>query len=193
MADKNLNLVGIGIAAAVMVLIGVIFVSVIADEQVNKVQLEQQTDTLTLIKIGATQANNYTTDYQLTKLDDAWRETFPECAKATLATGTNIIIYNSTGSEMSNNGACGAGENGNEYYIVEGASTLNICNDESVNDTVNTFVTVRYDTCPSENYVGGWAQTIFKLIPGFFALAILIGAAFVITRVLKSENIDIGI
>jgi len=189
---NDTSLVGIAIAAAIAILVGVIFVTILADESVSKVQLEQQTDTLTLIKIGATQANNYTTEYQLTKLDDAWRETFSECSKSTLATGTNIIIYNSTGSEMVDNGACEAGGNDNQYYIVEGESTLNICNDESVNGTANTFVTVKYDTCPSENYVGGWAQTIFKLIPGFFALALLIVAAFIITKVLKSEKIDIG-
>jgi len=189
---NDTNLLGIAIAVAVAVLVGVILVGVIAEETATKVQLETQTDTLTLVKIGATNANNYTTDYQLTKLDDAWREEFSECAKATLATGTNIIVYNSTGSEMVDNGACEAGGNNNQYYIVEGASTLNICNDDSVNGT-QTTATVTYQTCPSENYVGGWAQTVFKMIPGFFALAILIGAAFVITRILKSEKIDVGI
>jgi len=188
MADKELNLVGIGIGMAVAILVGIILIGTLANETADKVQLVSQTDTLTLIKIGATDANNYTTEYQLTKLDDAWRETFSECSKATLATGTNIIIYNSTGSEMVDNGACEAGGNDNQYYIVEGESTLNICNDESVNGT-QTTATVVYNTCPSENYVGGWAQTVFKLIPGFFALAILIGAAFMITKVLRKEDL----
>jgi hypothetical protein len=187
--EKGNKTVGIAIAVAVAILMGVILIQIIADQTAQKVQLVQQTDTLTLKKVGATLTNNVTYDYQLTKLDDAWRQDFAECSKSTLATGTNIIIYNSTGAEMMNNGACSGTTN--EYYIVEGDSTLNICNVDNTNKS--TFMTVKYNTCPSEGYVGGWAQQVFKLIPGFFALAILIGAAFVIFKVLKEEGVELQI
>ena len=187
--EKGNKTVGIAIAVAVAILMGVILIQIIADQTAQKVQLVQQTDTLTLVKQGATNHNNITYDYQLTKLDNAWRETFPECSKSTLAVGTNIIIYNSTGAEMMNNGACSTLTN--EYYIVEGKSTLLICDAADTNSS--TTMTVRYNTCPSEGYVGGWAQTVFKLIPGFFALALLIGAAFVIFKILKEEGVDLQI
>jgi len=187
MAEKNNNLLGMAIMMAVAILLGVILIQIIADLTADKVQLVQQTDTLTLVKVGATEANNVTYEYQLSALDDPWRADFSECSKSTLATGTNIIIYNSTGAEMTENGACT--DTTNEYYIIEGQSTLLICNVENTNHS--TTMTVEYNTCPSSEYVGGWAQTIFKLIPGFFALALLISAAFLIFRILKKEGIEI--
>jgi hypothetical protein len=191
MANQNKS-VGIAIGVAIALLMGVILIQIIADQTANKVQLVQKVDTLTLVKIGATQANNYTVNYQLTSLDDAWRQDFPECSKSALATGSNIIIYNSSGAEMMDNGACGAGPgDDNDYYIIEGASTLKICNNDNTNSS--TFMTVKYNTCPATEYVGGWGQTVFKLIPGFFALALLIGAAFVIFKILREEGVELQI
>lgn len=183
--------IGILIGTAIAILMGVILIQVIAEQTAVKVQLVQQTDVIGLVKIGSTQANNYTTTYQLTALDDSWRQDISECSKSTLATGSNIIIYNSTGAEMMDNGACGASPgDANDYYIVEGQSTLKICNNPDTNGS--TTMTVKYNTCPTE-YVAGWGQTILKMVPGFFALAILIGSAFVIFFVLKNEGIEMNI
>jgi hypothetical protein len=186
--ETNNKTIGIAISVAVAILLGVILIQIIADMTANKVSLTQQSDRLALVQ-NAT-GNNYLTTYQLTALDDAWRQDITECSKSTLATGTNIIIYNASGTEMTDNGACGAEGTAHEYYIIEGQSTLKICNVPATN--TSTFMTVKYNTCPTE-YVGGWGQTVFKMIPGFFALAILLGAAFVIFKILKSEGIELNI
>jgi hypothetical protein len=180
--------VGIIIAVAVAIILGAVLVNIIAQQTVNKVQLVEQVDTLALVQ-NAT-GNNYLTTYQLTKLDDAWRQDISQCSKSTLATGSNIIIYNSTGAEMTDNGACGADGTAHEYYIIEGQSTLKICNVPATNSS--TTMVVKYNTCPTE-YIGGWGATIIKLIPGFFAIAILLGAAFVIFYILRKEGVELNI
>lgn len=168
---ENNNILGKIIIAAILIIFGSVIIGVIADQTYSKTSLIQQTDTFTLEQ-NATGSNNITYVYQLTKLDDGWRQTIDECSKSTLATGTNIIIYNSTGTEMTNNGVCS--DITNEYYIIEGESTLLFCNSANMNSSGAT-ATVKYATCPEE-YVSGWGGNVLNMVGGFLAL-VLFGAA----------------
>ena len=40
--------------------------------------------------------------------------------------------------------------------------------------------------------VSSWGSTVLKLVPGFFALAIFIGAAFVMFKILQAEGVADG-
>lgn len=185
---------GIIIAFAVAILVGVIFIQIIANETALKSQKYTVTDTYTLVRVpdgglyNTSVGINTTYAYTLSTVNDAWRQDITECAKKAIidpsgspATG-NLWIYNSSGDIMAN---------GIDYIVATGINSITFKNVENLNGTANTATAV-YRTCPTE-YVNGWAQTIFKLVPGFFALAILIGGAFVIFYVLKNEGISLDI
>jgi len=163
------------IGGFVVLIIGLVLLTQISVGTNTNTKLIAVQDRLTIEKVppgNLTGPNNITYVYQLSLLDDAWRQDITECSKATLATGTNIIIYNSTGAEMMNNGACSGDTN--EYYIIEGASTLKICNANFVNGTANTYVDVRYQTCPTGYMGANWGRTALDLIPGLFAIALML-------------------
>lgn len=189
------NTIGIIIGVAIALLLGVILVQIIAQQTVNKVQNEVVTDTFTLVRDGPGTANvsndiNATASvFTLTKVDDAWRQSISECALATTIDSNRISAYNTSGAALSMNG-CSAG---GDFYLVDTVNSITFCNQSvSTNGTGSSTVTVTYTTCPTE-YVSGWGATVFKLIPGFFVLALLIGAAFVIFYILKNEGIEINI
>lgn len=186
--------VGIIIAFAVAILVGVIFIQIIASETALKSQLYTVTDSFTLVRIppgglyNTSNGINTTYTYTLSKVNDAWRQDITECAKKAIvdpsgspATG-NLWIYNSSGDILAN---------GADYVVVSGVNSITFKNVENVNGTANTATAV-YKTCPTE-YVNGWGKTVFQLVPGFFALAILIGGAFIIFYVLKNEGISLDI
>ena len=178
---------GIAISVGVAILLGVILIQIIADQTVSKVQLVPQTDTFTLVRQGATTHINETYVYRLSKVDDAWRADISECSKAkiidpTSGTTGNLRLYNSSGGII---------DNGEEYIVVTGVNSVKFKDADDINGT-GTTATATYRTCPTE-YVSGWGSTIVRLVPGFFAIAILLGAAFVIFYILKREGVDLGI
>mgnify|MGYP001164584425 CR=1 FL=1 len=188
---KDNKSVGIAIATAVAILMGVILIQIIAEQTATKVQYETVTDTFTLHRLLPGTANtsnavNTSDRYTLSKVSDAWRQDISECALATTvdptsgATG-NLRLYNQSGSII---------DNGAEYVVVSGINSVRFLNAENINGTTSTTVTAVYGTCPVD-YVSGWAQTVFKMVSGFFALALLIGAAFVIFKILKEEGVEI--
>ena len=192
MAKSNNQSVGIAIATAVAILLGVILIQIISEQTATKVQYETVTDTFTLNRLGPGTANtsnavNTSDTYTLSKVtDEAWRQDITECAKTAIVDPTsgaagNLRLYNQSGSII---------DNGAEYVVVSGINSVRFLNAANINGTTSTTVTAVYGTCPKE-YVSGWGQTIFKLVPGFFALAILIGAAFVIFKILREEGVEL--
>ena len=185
---------GIIISVAIAILIGVILVQIIAGEIVNKAQLYTVTDTFTLVRDPPgglyNTSNGINTTYSFSpafsNVDDAWRQDITECAKkATIdpsgsTAAGSLWVYNSSGSIMAN---------GVDYVVVTGINSIRFLNTADMNGTANT-ATVVHKTCPTE-YVSGWGQTVFLLVPGFFVLAILLGAAFVIFYILRQEGIQI--
>lgn len=167
--QSGLYIIIIGFIA---ILFGSIAAVVISDQTQDVSTLTQQTDTFTFVRIAGG-ANNYTTTYTLSALGQPWREDISTCSKATLGTSANIYVYNQSGSEMMNNGACGVYPGGsNDYYYVDGSNTLKLCNSPDMNNSA-TYATVKYETCPV-GYVGSsWGRTVLNMVPGFYILGIL--------------------
>ena len=173
MVKDNNKSVGLAIATAVALLMGVILIQIIAEQTAVKVQYETVTDTFTLHRLPPGTANtsnavNTSDTYTLSKVSDAWRQDISECALATTVDPTsgaagNLRLYNQSGSII---------DNGAEYVVVSGINSVRFLNAANINGTTSTTVTAVYGTCPVD-YVSGWAQTVFKLVSGFFALALL--------------------
>lgn len=193
--EKNSKTIGIIISIGIVVLMGAILVQILADQTQTKVGYAFQTDTFTLVRepspstlYNTSRGINTTYTYTLSKVDDAWRQDFPACAKAftidpTAGAVGNLRLYNASGTIL---------ENGVDYVIVSGVNSITFENTALINQSANT-VSAKYRTCPATEYVGGWGQTVLKMVPGFFALAILIGAAFCIFWILRQEGIQIDV
>lgn len=168
--EKGNNTVGLLVAAFVCLFIGLSLIGVVATEVNSRTDLTPTTQTVSLVKGNgaATNGNNNTYNYPITEISEDWKQDVSECSAATLGTSTNIVVYNSTGSEMMNNGACT--DINNDYYYVNSAKTIRLCNSAVMNTT--TTATLRYQAC-ADDYVQGWAGNMLILIPGFFALALL--------------------
>ena len=189
---KQTNTLGIIIGVAIAILVGIVFVDIMASSIADKTQLITVTDTFTLVR-NAPGVGNVSNDinatastFTLTKVDDAWRQDISECALTATIDSNNIDAYNQSGTALSMNG-CGSG---GDFYLVDTVNSIKFCNRSvSTNGTGSSKVTVTYPTCPTE-YISGWGATVLNMTPGFFVIAILIGAAFVLFIILKDNNID---
>ena len=183
---------GIIISVAVAILIGVILVTIIAEQTITKTKTASYTDTVNLAPLrGANGEYNYTlaesnklyADKILSHSAGAvpWKSQTSDCAI------TTVTIKNSTGSIASS---------ANDYTWVEdgngGIGWLRVKNSTygpTLGASSSNTATITYTTCPNEYVASSWGRTVLDLVPGFFVLAILLGAAFVIFYILKQEGI----
>ena len=191
METKN-RTIGIIIGVAVALLLGAILIQIIAEQTQSKTIVgATYTDTVNLAALrGADGEYNYTlaesnklyADKILSHSAGAvpWKSATSECTIST------IVMKNASGSVASNANdyiwvADGNGVVG--WLRVKNSTTGTVLGASSSNTS-----TITYTTCPQEYIASSWGRTIMNLIPGFFALAILIGAAFVIFKIMKSEG-----
>lgn len=111
----------------------------------------------------------------------AWREEISACSKGTLIDSNLIDAYNSTGDALTMNG-CDTGE----FYLINDVNEIYFCNNVGVNESATATVTYKY--C-SDDYVSGWAGTTLNMTTGFFALAILAVAIWLV-YMLFGRNFD---
>jgi len=74
------------------------------------------------------------------------------------------------------------------YVFVMDVATLTLRPSVGINNSKFNTTTATYSYC-ADGYVGGWAQTTLRLVPGFFALALFGVALFVMYNVLQKEGI----
>lgn len=95
---------------------------------------------------------------------------------------TSFVLTNNTGTVLTKD---------TDYSFTGSTGLLEMLNTTTTNSTkMGALVYYSYDYCGS-NYVSGWGKTMLNMIPGFFALAVLLGVAFVIFYVLRKEGVDI--
>ena len=181
--------VGFIIMVAVGLLMGAILIGIIADNTIDKVQRAVATETLNLNAaiINETYVNETPISLGTNTLQSGFRTGYSECAVSSLAS-----ITNESGTAMTSplhyNFTAASGTTPAKITIATGKDDTNYVNWVGTTNTT----TVTYQYCAS-NYIGGWASTIFKMVPGFFALAVLGSALVVLFFVLKSEGVNIGI
>ena len=185
------KMVGIAIALAVAVLMGVILINVIATETQSKTQLVGYADIVSIAPLRTVGGAINDTDVAANRLYASRILSHPTSAYGKNAISdcaiSTIVLQNSTGATWTD---------GVQYaWVADGNGVdgyLRIINSVVTNNSVSNRTTLTYQTCP-DAYVAGWGRTIMNLIPGFFALAILIGAAFAIFHILKEEGVELNI
>jgi hypothetical protein len=179
--------VGILISAFVAILIGIVAVSIIAGNVVNKTDLTYVTENVDIssqvITNDPSNIANGRVNLSTHSLYDSFRTDYPECEV------TTIIFKNQSGTTMSSP---------TQYNFTKGTSTakgyivLANSNSSYWAATTSNITTAYYGYC-ADDYIPGWSGTVMDLIPGFFALGILIAGVFVMFWIFKKEGIDIGI
>lgn len=171
--------VGIIILMAVAVLIGAILVQIIADQTVSKTQLKSSIDTIDVNTAIVGQENKtlQSVIFTVTNPPTTWRTS--DCPL------TSVVIKNSTGTTLTETTGWVMDKAAGTFYMVNGSEAWT-----SFSGATNT-TTVSYTYCPAEYINEGWQRTVLNLVPGFFVLAILLGAAFVIFYILKKEGVDL--
>ena len=186
MAAENKSAVGLIVISFVAILIGVIGVAIISDGIVGVTDRTLATESLDLSPAIV----NYTwADYDHVSLGShslrsGFRTDYSECEVTALTT-----IKNYSGTAMTTpllyNFTKASGTTAAYIQIPTNGTAGNW-----TNPTSNT-TTVTYWYC-GDNYIGGWAGTVTDLVPGFFAIGIMIIAALIILWIMKKENIDVG-
>jgi hypothetical protein len=186
---ENKSSVGLLVITFVAILIGVIGVSIIAESITGVTKLTTATETLNLAPaiVNGTYINQTPISLGTNTLQSGFRTDYDECVVTALASITNYtgtamttpLLYNFTAAS------------GTTPATITIATALNTASAGNWTGAVNSS-TVTYQYC-KDNYVGGWARTVSDMVPGFFAIGIMIISALIIVWIMKKENIDLGI
>lgn len=181
--------VGIIIGVGVAVLLGIVLVQIIAESTTTVTTLSTATDTLNIAgarndglkSINASKGYN-ASDILTYPASTSWKANYDACAIKT------IRMKNQTGDILTD---------GVDYNWVDDGNgargSLSLVNTLALNTSLSNTTTITYDYCGDDYVAEGWGRTVANLVPGFFALALLIGAAFVIFWILKKEGIEMDI
>jgi len=185
MADNNnLGTVGIIISLFIAVLIGAVILNISAGQVNDLTGLDYTTDSAQLITRNTTGIDASVT-YTVSEAPTGWKAASDSgCAL------TNFVLTNGT------TGGAGTFTVTTDYVVdlqhgtytmVNSATALALLGGETGND--NSTV-ASYNNCP-DGYQSGFGGASLNLIPGFFALAILVSVAFLIFWILRREGVDI--
>lgn len=172
--------VGIIILLGVATLMGAILIGIISEQTVantKKVtaQMENFSTLASRVPVGGV-INN--TEYRVTYYPTSWKQ--EDCPITIVRLGNSTTAYTDD----------------TDYFFNDKYGNWTLKNTVVVNGTNGgneNYTYVTYTYCP-DNYINlAWGRTVNDLVPGFFALGILIGAAFVIFWVLKREGIDLKV
>lgn len=172
------------ILAFVLLILGIVFISQIAslgqDVTTTKtVTNEVHTIGSTYATGGNTTTTNPTTVYTTTKSQTGWRTL--DCPL------TNFVLTNSSGSVLAEGASNGyvLTESTGTWVLRDTAGTLNWrSNGAGDNQTL-----VSYSYCGDDYINSGWGRTGINLVPGFFALALLLISVGLFYSVAKEEGI----
>lgn len=169
------------ILAFVAILIGVVLIGVIAGEIQPITKLTSITDTFTITREGADNLSvNETIPYTLTKgtVTGTFREDDSTCSISTL------IATNTSDTLTAGAVDCSTGD----YNYTASQGYLQFCNSSLLYNSIGNASYVAYSYCPDDYVSSTWGRTSLNLVPGFFALALLIFGAYLIFKVAKEEG-----
>lgn len=167
--------VGIIIATAVALLLGVVLISIIADTTITSTDKRTSTDTISVAAAKAAARDVNDTTFTVTYPPTNWETT--DCPL------TGVSITNSSGTTLTET---------TDWTMTKSSGVFNLVNTSTTAAAFvsnnNTLVTYQY--CDTSYVNSSWGRTILNMVPGFFALALLLGGAFIIYFVLREEGVN---
>lgn len=182
MPTNSLSVSGKLVAAFVTILLGVILISTIAGEALDKTDKNVAVNEVKSLaalyvsgKINETATGN---NFLVTNAPTGWKST--DCPL------TSVSITNSTGSALTVTTDYVVTASTGSVLIKNTAAT-NITNFNSGGATNDSLITYTY--CP-DNYMNlGWGRTLLLLVSGFFAIAILLVGVGLFYSVAKDTGV----
>jgi len=165
---ENNGVVGMLIAAFVMVILGVSLIGVIATQANEAVDKERVTEAVTIVRNLST-ATGYSvneTAITLANPPTGWKTS--DCPIST------VLVWNTTIAGDSDTLLTLT----THYTIDANAGTITFVNGTDFSTTgddivYNNLTNVRYDYCADEYINSDFGRTVLPLVSGFFALALL--------------------
>jgi hypothetical protein len=173
------KIVGILIGAFVAILLGVVLVSVVADQTEKITQLNgvsNESISLTTVRGVDSEINESKANISLAYSNigsRAWRQANSYCYI------TNSLVKNASGTTLTS---------GTDYQLNTVTGQIHFLSTAAVNQSfASNLTSINYQYCP-DNVVGeSWARTITDLIAGFFVLGILGIGIFLVIKLTKDE------
>ena len=146
------------VAAFVMIILGVVLISVIADTSSLVTDTLNVNETLTVGTYGAKSTLNTTDEIQLANAPTGWKQA--ECPI------TSLVIYNNTGVKLTLT---------TDYTFTASNGSILFVNTSVINHTFSgsNDTNVGYTYCADGYLTQAWSRSILDLVAGFFALGIL--------------------
>ena len=169
--------VGILLSVGVALIIGIVLVTIIAEQTITKTQLKWQSET---VDISTTRLGSNIDPAVILTLDTGvgnWRNGYSECIPS------SINYYNQSGSILAD---------ATDYVYTAATGTFHLEDTDIINQTDSNTTIASYLYCPDDYLAEGWSRTVSNMVPGFFALAILLGTVYVIFHVLKEEGVTLN-
>jgi len=167
--------VGIMISVFIAVLLGVVMLSISSD-QVNGITSLQSTTDSAVTEVINYSVSPATSAVTVTEAPTGWKTDATDGCPL-----TNFVLKNSTGTALTVT---------TDYAVDLDAGTYTLVNSTAVLALADNVTVASYTYCP-DGYQTGFGGTTLNLVPGFFALAILMSVAFLIFWVLRKEGIEL--
>ena len=180
MAEKT-NVVGMLISGFVVLLIGLVLIAVVSETTLTATQKTQTTETINVApaRFGS---NDMAVNYSFHLANSCpstpsdWRKDYSDCAiSGVLVTNTSDTLVDNTDYYV--NTSCDS-----KSGVVTG--DLHFIN-ATWQPRAGNLTSVTYSYCADGYMTTGWANTVLKMVPGFFALAIFLGAMVLAMYLLK--------
>jgi hypothetical protein len=174
MESKNIAML---IAAFVMIILGVSLIGTVASEGQTKTTLK----TISGETVKATMAGQNVSETAVLTVANP-----PTGWKVTDCPLTGFTIKNASGTTLTVT---------TDYVPTLSAGTFIMKNTTATNyksgffNAANNYTYVSYSYCPDDYLTENWTRTIINLVPGFFALAILLIGVGLAIGVLRNEGI----
>ena len=179
MVNKDTSpVVGIIIATFIAVLLGVVMLSITSDQVIDVTGLDYNVDSAQEITYIDYNNINETIEYTVTEAPTGWKALSAADGGCAL---TSFVMKNSTGTVLTD---------ATDYTVDLAAGTYTMGNTTAVLALGDNATISSYTSCP-DGYQKSFGGTILNLVPGFFALALLISVAFLIFWILRKEGIEL--
>jgi len=172
MENKNITIL---IAAFIALIVGISLLGVVATQSnivVDKINASSETIDFTAANTDGT--INETYPFTITYPPTGW--------EVTGCPITNFVAYNDSTTFVS----------GTDYVFTASTGVITFNNTVNMNATAgdnSNKTTVTYVYCGSDYLTQSWQRTILKLIPGFFALALMGVGIGLFYQILRDEGI----
>lgn len=169
MENKSITML---ISAFLALIVGISLVGVVAtqgNEVTETITISGETIDYTSAIYNGTV--NITDEFTIANVPDGWRIT--GCPI------TSFDLYNDSGSLVLTT----------DYTFTASTGVITFENTNNINGNATNATTATYVYCDSEYLTQGWNRTIIKLVPGFFALALMGVGIGLFYGVMKNEGV----